>query len=209
MKHGAAECTDVGRRRLIEMADHIFVLGPSGVGKTKVSAHAAKRHNFLHLEIDRFPDGDGIDLEQLRVPWDTYWEECAAGILARELSRRAAAAGRRGCILSFPSGVVFSQQHVEAALGQGIAIRILYGSAADCIAAFIDREASTARGLTVEHWELNNASSYLMFSRPEFGPFRIEAFRAKGQRVHLRTLADRLVEPSSNSTLQPTPNRPT
>lgn len=73
---------------------HLFILGPSGVGKTKLGIQLALGHEFLHIEIDKFPDGDGIDLEHLRLKWDQYFKRLKARPIADELSRRAKARGK-------------------------------------------------------------------------------------------------------------------
>ena len=56
----------------------LFLFGPSGSGKSTLAAYVREDLCFLHLEIDRFPDGDGIDLEELRPVWNVYWNELNA-----------------------------------------------------------------------------------------------------------------------------------
>jgi len=152
----------------------LFLLGPSGVGKSTLAAWAAHDLGILHLEIDRFPDGDGIDLEGLRGEWDAFWMRADARPLAGVLASRAA--GRPGVILSFPSGVVLSSRQPAAATQVGIRIMVLYGTGAECMAAFLERERGSGRGLGVDHWVLNNAQSYAAFSAPDFAPHRVTAF---------------------------------
>ena len=47
-----------------------LILGPSGAGKSGFGRWLATEQNWLQLEIDRFPEGDGIDLNNLRAEWN-------------------------------------------------------------------------------------------------------------------------------------------
>ena len=50
----------------------VFLLGPSGAGKSTLAQWLAEDVAFLHMEIDRFPNGNGIDLAGLRMEWDAF-----------------------------------------------------------------------------------------------------------------------------------------
>src|SRR2546428_10940346 len=52
--------------------DIIFVLGPSGVGKSELSSALAKKLDYEFYEIDQHP-ADGIDEHKLRREWDEFW----------------------------------------------------------------------------------------------------------------------------------------
>ena len=54
------------------MPQILFLGGPSGSGKTTFASGFLKSQGRSHLEIDRFPEGDGIDLERLRTEWDAF-----------------------------------------------------------------------------------------------------------------------------------------
>ena len=159
----------------------MFLLGPSGAGKTNLGSWLAKDRALLHLEIDRWPDGDGIDLEGLRAAWDSFLEIGGAGPLATLIRARAAAARRKGAVLSFPSGLVLTPALIRAAEQAGIRSVVLYGTAAQCLTAFLERERSTGRGLTQEHWVENNRGSYIEYSREEFAPYRFDMFTKRGR----------------------------
>jgi hypothetical protein len=53
---------------------------------------------------------------------------------------------------------------------------VLYGTGAECMAAFLQRERALGRGLGVDHWISNNAQSYAAFSAPYLAPYRVSAF---------------------------------
>jgi hypothetical protein len=168
---------------------NLFILGPSGAGKTRLGRYIAKARKYLHLEIDRYPDGDGIDLENLRHVWDPFFEQGDVAALASALCARAASSGRPACVLTFPSGLVLSSLHIAAAADHNILVRYLYGSAADCLASFIKRERESVRNLPVQHWFANNACAYLDISTAEFARHRVIAFGNGGKHLKLAALA--------------------
>lgn len=169
----------------------LFVLGPSGAGKSKFGQYLNKRRHWLHLEIDRYPDGDGIDIENLRRPWDLFYKSRDPAELAVELRGRINRHSRMGCVLSFPSGVVLSTEHIAAARKESIRVAYLYASAAHCINAFLERERSSGRNLSLDHWLENNRKPYLLMSRPEFEPHRTHVFTIRGaRRSHANVLRD-------------------
>jgi hypothetical protein len=169
----------------------LFVLGPSGAGKSRFAEYLDKRHRWLRLEIDQYPHGDGIDIYNLRRPWDLFFGSKEPAELAMELRRRAKQANCAGCVLSFPSGVVLPPEHISAAEKASIKVVYLYGSAAHCIHAFLERERNLGRNLGVDHWLANNCAPYITMSRPEFEPYRIDVFNIHGRRrSHVDVLRD-------------------
>src|ERR1022692_1547936 len=137
------------------MPSHLFILGPSGVGKTHLAGHLGSTPAYLHVEIDRPAEGDGIDIEGLRTEWDQFWGGESAVPIAAALTGRARAQQRAACVVSFPSQVLFSLSQITAAVEAGISVKYLYGSAAACIESFLAREKETGRNLGVEHWLIN------------------------------------------------------
>jgi hypothetical protein len=158
----------------------LFVLGPSGAGKSTFAEHLAIDRQWLHFEIDRFPNGDGIDIHGLRRVWNSFYDDTNPAALAEELRSRTVGQKKTGCVLSFPSGLVLLSNHLQAALAVSIRVVYLYGSAAHCINAFLERERNTGRNLSLDHWVANNCAAYLMMSRPEFGSHRIHVFTPTG-----------------------------
>jgi len=175
----------------------LFLLGPSGAGKTQLARWAVEDLRFLHIEIDRWPEGDGIDIVGLREEWTIYLEEQQAGHLATAIRDKIERAQSDGAILSFPGTLVLSTDHLEAAEKCGIRSIILYGTEAECLGAFVEREKQASRGLDVRHWISNNAWSYAQFGRMEFDKYRLmvsenSRHRARGDLVAeiKRRLAD-------------------
>jgi hypothetical protein len=153
----------------------LFLLGPSGYGKSSLGAWVAEDLAFLHLEIDQWPNGDGIDLASLRPQWDRFLDG-SAGPLAEELRLRVASIGRAGTVLTFPGRTVLPVPRIAAAIAVGIVVVVLYGTGAECLDAFLAREAATSRGLGVGHWIENNRDIYAELSRPDYAPYRVAVF---------------------------------
>lgn len=159
----------------------LFVLGPSGAGKTSLGQHLDKNYGWLHLEVD-LPDRDGIDAHGLRGQWDPFWESFSPDSLAREIRQRTASDGKRGCVVSFSSLLVLSPKHICAAEKVLIKTIYLYGTAAHCIDSFLQREQVSGRCLSLDHWLYYNKEHYMEMSRPEYAPYRIPVFDGRGSR---------------------------
>lgn len=67
-------------------------------------------------------------------------------------------------------------RHIREAEQYGIRTIVLYGSAAECLAAFLRREEMTGRRLDQDFWIENNAGAYIWYSRHEFALYRMRAF---------------------------------
>jgi adenylate kinase family enzyme len=159
----------------------IFILGPSGAGKSTVGQWVAEDLHFLHIEVDRWPHGDGIDLARIRSEWNEYMSG-SIGPLTSALLSRVLQATRSGAILTFPGTLVLPPALIAASREAGITTVVLYGSAAECLDAFLAREEATGRRLSANHWIQNNYESYLRFSLPEYAPWRLPAFEPHGRR---------------------------
>lgn len=159
-----------------------FILGPSGAGKSSIGQWLAAERNWLHLEIDQYPKGDGINLENLRTEWDAFYEHGNPKGLGEAVQQRLKANQKAGCVLTFPGNLVLLPDRMIAATEAGIRTIYLYGSAANCITLFLNREKQTGRNLDLSHWIRNNRCSYLQVSEPAFAPYRIDVFTHMGTR---------------------------
>lgn len=167
----------------------LFLLGPSGSGKTKLGGWLAEDLQMLHLEIDRWPHGDGIDLEGLRREWDAFLETGQSANLSVAVRDRVRQAGANGAVLSFPSTLVLDPVLIRAAEQRGIRSLVLYGTGAECLRAFLGREG-TGRGLGQDHWVQNNGGPYIAYSREEFAPYRLDVFASGEHRERVHLVAD-------------------
>ncbi len=157
----------------------LFLAGPSGSGKSYFASRYLAGRGWLHLEIDRHDQGDGIDLENLRSQWGDFWMRHDPSPLREELRRRAA--GAPDMVLSFASSVVFSADHLHAATGQ-FCVTYLYGHPQFCLQAFLNRERSMPRELAISHWDKYNRETFGELSLSKNQPLLIEVFREDGSR---------------------------
>jgi hypothetical protein len=140
----------------------------------------AFEQNWLHLEVDQYPDGDGIDFHNLRAEWAEFYERGNPKVLGEAVQQRLGANSKTGGVLTFPGKLVLSKDQMIAAAQEGMRTIYLYGSAAHCITAFLDRERQTGRNLDLKHWLDNNRDSYMRMSEPALDPYRIHVFTHMG-----------------------------
>ena len=171
----------------------LFILGPSGVGKSTFARYLSKEHHWFHLEIDD-PRGDGIDIYGLRRAWDAFYLSTSPSLLAQAVRDLMKKANASKCVVSFPSPLVLSPDHIDAAARESIRVTYLYATAAQCIDAFLQRERESMRNLSLDHWLGFNKESYIAMSRPEFRPHRINVFEAGGRRSNADILRDLMQE---------------
>jgi hypothetical protein len=154
----------------------LFLLGPSGVGKSKVAGWASEDLGLSHLPIDRWPSPtDGIDTAGLRREWDLFLEQQEAGPLA--VAIRGKSQGSSGTCLTFPSRLVLSIAHLTATDAEGVTTVILWcPTPEDCLHAFLDREKESGRGLGPDHWKCNNASEWATYNEPPYDAYRVPTF---------------------------------
>lgn len=154
----------------------LLLFGPAGSGKSTAGRALRDLFQFLHIEIDRYPE-DGMVLEGLRPMWDPFWHGADPAALLGEARRRALEAKAAGVVMTFPSGIIPRINHVAAANGAGIGVAVLYGTGAECVGAWLERERASGRNLSLDQWATNNAATYAGFSMPRFELFRVAAFR--------------------------------
>lgn len=174
--------------RLGEQTDHVlivFLLGPSGAGKTTLG-DALVQHSMLHANFDR-PDCVGVDRECLRTEWNAFLDDRNPLPLAEAIRSRVQAAGRRGAVVTCPSGIVPStvagargvelpREYLTRMAVVGLCTVILHGSRVDCIASFLRRESAAQSGRGPDWWDANNAYWHRTFQPAEFSGDVLPAF---------------------------------
>jgi hypothetical protein len=162
----------------------MFLLGPSGVGKTTLGYALQQELGMLHLLLDGHPEGNGIDVEKLRSEWDTLLNTRNPRPLADEVRGRIESSGHSGVVISCPSGIMpaeegqgkpwhFPRALLAAMAAIGVRCAVLTGPLDACMAAAINREGT---GVTVESWCLNNPD-WPGFQPSRFPECVLEAFR--------------------------------
>ena len=147
----------------------LFILGPSGVGKSAFGNYLAQTHGWLHLEI-----------HHLQHEWKLFFRQMNTLHLVRTLRQRMTSANKTNCVLTFPGGQVLSPEYIKVC-ALSVQICYLYGSAAHCINAFLQRELETGRNLDVNFWIKYNRDSYTKMSVPSLEPYRVHVFTRAGR----------------------------
>lgn len=160
------------------MSKILFLGGPSGSGKSHFAAKHLASLGWRHLEIDQ-QSKNGIDEQNLRAEWDTFFVRQDPRLLREELLRRAD--GAPGVVLSFPGNLIFPAQHIRTADGV-FQFAYLFGHPAHCLASFLDRERRSGRGLDANHWDANNTNVFAELSRSANHRFLVAAFDPDGGR---------------------------
>lgn len=157
----------------------LFLGGPSGSGKSTFAREHLTRHGWRHIEIDRYPEGDGIDMENLRPQWDTFLHQHQPEPLHAELVRRAGDDGH--LVPTFPSHLVFSSQHIQASRDRFF-FAYLFGHPAFCLREFLAREQATGRRLDSHHWDRYACGTFGGLALSANHHLLIEAFTPSGAR---------------------------
>lgn len=168
----------------------VFLLGPSGAGKTTLAGWIAEDMGFSHIEIDRFPEGDGIDLAGLRPEWDTFCNVGDSVALAAAIRSRVEQVRAAGAVLSFPSTLVLPIPLMDAAAVTGIRSLILFGPEDRCLASLLTRPDTLSRRLDRCHGRVNNLRSHAVWASSDFGPYRMEAFEGPAHRTRQDLVAE-------------------
>ena len=169
----------------------IFLMGPSGIGKTTLANCVAAEWNYIHIDYDQW-GGDENVFKPLRDGWESFKLSCNVKQF-RDLIENTIPDTATGAVLSFPSDDMMADLSVmEQAKETGLHIFIMYADANICRQTFIEREKTNGRGLPVEHWDKCNShiyeSGYLTSAHM---PYLLEAYTSAGQR---RTKDDLLSE---------------
>lgn len=168
---------------------HYFLLGPSGVGKTRFANWLRANRGFLHIPIDRGDQGNGLNAEGLVDLWKRLNDGNSAPF-AQELDKRAKAVNKASCVLDFWSVCFFDQKKIDDVAKHGIAIRYLYGPKENCICSFVDREAKNnhpERDRTF--WSTYN-TLYDEMGGFDLDPYRVNVFKPSGKRLRGKEIAD-------------------
>jgi hypothetical protein len=155
----------------------IFLLGPSGVGKTFVSTGLEEDYSFRHFVIhEKSFKANGFPAE-----WDKDPGQIDVANLATTVRSRLAVE-QHDAILSIPTTQVFTCQQLEAASRAGVSPVVLWGTEERCLEA--RRVLQTARiGWFDEHdYRRKNRRTFETYARSEYDDFRVAAFRSDGSR---------------------------
>jgi hypothetical protein len=170
----------------------ILLGGPSGSGKSSLGQFL-QGQRWLHLEAD-LSGKDGIDVLDLRIPWDSFWLKSDTAQLAQELEARRVRTQCVRTIITVPS-LVPTEEQLRKSNGV-ILVRFLSGPDWACMRSFLEREAKnvTNRSPYEAHWRQHNGRLVAALGTSNFARYKIEAISNDGQFISRETLATRLLD---------------
>jgi hypothetical protein len=142
----------------------VLLLGPSGVDKTTMGEALQQKLDLLHILLDGHPEGDGVDVANLRSEWDTLLNTRNLHPLVHEVWKRIEASGHTEPVISRPRGILLAEDgqgmpwHFPRSLlmtmgSIGLRCAVLAGPLDLCMKSAINRPGS---GVTVASSCLNN-----------------------------------------------------
>jgi hypothetical protein len=158
----------------------LFVLGPSGVGKSHLSKKLAQ-NGFLYVHIDTDRKTSSFAANGFPKEWDEDFQrvnvaELVAALRSRVDNRDA------GAVVSFPTVYVFTPEMLADACNLGVTPLLLWGTAEHCMSAAEERIRK--KGMAFDHtrYQRLNGPALRAYGRCEYDTFRVHAFRDDGSR---------------------------
>jgi hypothetical protein len=167
----------------------LFILGPSGAGKTTLADYLASQHRVLHINFDQ--PGNGVDIEGLRKEWNALLDDRNPISLVDAIRNRIRAGDWRGASVTCPSGIVpsgnpgasgclLSKEYLQEMKSLGLHCIVVYGTRDECLAAFLARDPDKDE----RYWRANNPHWHTNSAKKDFGELILRAF-SEGRRRSL------------------------
>ncbi len=158
----------------------IFVLGPSGVGKSHLSKKLKER-DFLYVHIDTDRSDRTFAANGFPSEWDDDFDKVdlahLVGVLRDRLNDKHA-----GVVVSFPTVHVFTPEKLVGAVQLGVTPVVLWGKQEDCVRAAEKRIEKKGMTFNLARYEQLNEPAFRAYGRPEYDAFKVGAFRDDGTR---------------------------
>jgi len=158
----------------------VFVLGPSGVGKSYLSK-MLKNNNFLYVHIDTDSREKTFKENGFPSEWDKDFLKINLGQLVAVLQDRLSDKYIGG-VISFPTTYVFTSEMLAEAKRLGVIPILLWSTKENCIRAATIRINKKGKQFDLARYQLKNERAFLIYGRSEYEAFRVEAFQEDGSR---------------------------
>ena len=170
----------------------IFVLGPSGVGKSCLSKKLAKS-KFLHVKIDTDRKTRTFEENGFPSEWDDDFHKVKPAHLVSVLRNRLDNK-HAGAVISFPTVHVFTPEKLVEAAQLGVTPVVLWGKQEDCIQAAEKRIKKKGMPFNSPRYKRLNEPTFQAYGRPEYDAFRVEAFREDRSRYTVEELLAQIIK---------------
>jgi hypothetical protein len=162
----------------IHVTPILFIIGPSGVGKSHVSKQLEKS-GFLYVHIDTDRPTRNFAAKGFSSEWDDDFRNVTIAHLVAVLRTPLEGAGT---VVSFPTVDVFTPEMLAQASELGATPIVLWGTKEHCIKAAEERIRKKGVPFDRGRYERLNDPTFLAYGGREYDAFRIEAFREDGSR---------------------------
>jgi hypothetical protein len=166
-----------------------LLLGPSGVGKTRV-ARQLEALDLIHIDVDQ---RNGLGANGLRKEWRQF-SEADGSALASALDARVVAANRPGVFVSFPSTRVLRGWQLDTARAAGIGIALLWGTRTHCASARKRRDEAQGLRFDAARYSRSNGEAFREYGSPAFDDVRIEVCERDGTHRDPAELANAILD---------------
>jgi hypothetical protein len=158
----------------------LFLVGPSGVGKSTVAERVCSELHLYHLDADRDP----LKAHGIRDEWQEFWTGENPGPIADALHAIASREGRAGVLLSLPANKkrVLHPGHVDAARRAGIKVVVLWGSKEFCKEARRIRDVQDGIPWNESRYDTRNRRTFEVYTGPAYDGLRVDVFEEDGSR---------------------------
>ncbi|MCL4299528.1 MAG: AAA family ATPase [Anaerolineae bacterium] len=158
----------------------IFLLGPSGIGKSHLSKMLAK-NKFLYVHIDTDSIKRTFAANGFPSEWDDDFYKVNLAHFVSELRDRLDNE-HAGVVVSFPTVHVFTPEKLVEAAQLRVTPVVLWGKQEHCIRAAEKRIEKKGGKFNLPRYERLNGPTFRAYGRPEYDAFRVEAFHEDGSR---------------------------
>jgi hypothetical protein len=158
----------------------LFVLGPSGVGKSRLSEKLASG-GFLYVHIDTDSPKRSFAANGFPAEWDADFSSMKLSnlfaVLRDRLNNKHA-----GAVVSFPTTYLFTPEMLAEASRLGVTPLLLWGTRDHCVKAAQERIRKKGFPFDASRYQQRNGPTFAAYSSSEYEPFRVAAFRDDGSR---------------------------
>jgi hypothetical protein len=165
---------------MLDDARLMFLVGPSGVGKSTIAGPLCSDLALFHVDVDRDP----LKVHGIRDAWQEFWTGRNPGPIADALRAIASREGRAGVLVSLPSNKkrVLHPGHVDAAHKAGIKVIVLWGAEEFCKKARKGRDVERGIPWNESRYDARNRRAFELYGGPEYDGVRVDVFDEDGRR---------------------------